>query len=134
MLYQIWKGGENVAARPQRDIVYVVSSIEKVRESRQGFVFSDGHGAHQITRFYDDIAHITEVDFDMVKEQFWTDTTTDSDRKRRKQAEFLVESELPLEYVLGIGVFDEETRIFADELAAKHGRTLISKVKRNWYY
>ncbi|MCU0427574.1 MAG: DUF4433 domain-containing protein [Candidatus Kapabacteria bacterium] len=134
MLYQIWRGGENVLAQPQRDIVYLVSSVEKVRESGQGFVFSDGHGIHRLTKFYDNLENLTEVDFEMVKEQHWSDTVTDSDRKRRKQAEFLVKSELGVEYLLGIGVFDEETRIFADSLATKYGSRLPAKVYRNWYY
>jgi hypothetical protein len=84
MLYQIWKGGENVIAQAQHDIVYLVSSVEKVRESGQGFVFSDGHGIHRLTKFYDNLENLTEVDFEIVKAQQWSDTITDSDRKRRK--------------------------------------------------
>ncbi len=104
MLYQIWKGGENVIARPQRDIVYVVSSVEKIVESRQDFVFSDGHGIHHLTKFYDKLEYLPEVDKKTVKAQQWSNTEYDSDRQRRKQAEFLVKGELSLEYVLGIGV------------------------------
>ena len=58
--------------------------------ARIGFVFSDGHGLARFTAWYDDLADLDRVDWDMVYQRYWRDTSDDMDRQRRKQAEFLV--------------------------------------------
>ncbi|UTW68357.1 DUF4433 domain-containing protein [Anaerobacillus sp. HL2] len=44
------------------------------------------------------------MDWDVMESKYWFDTDDDPDRKRRRQAEFLVLRHFPLELVLGIGV------------------------------
>ncbi|WP_372511841.1 DarT ssDNA thymidine ADP-ribosyltransferase family protein, partial [Frankia umida] len=48
-----------------------------------------------------------EVDHNIMRVQWWNDTDDDNDRKRRRQAEFLVYGKLPLELVMYIGVRTE---------------------------
>jgi len=49
-----------------------------------------------MSQFFNDEDSLEEVDWNAVKLKRWTDTEDDPDRKRRKQAEFLVFNELPL--------------------------------------
>ena len=75
----------------QTPLIYLVSTAQAVQASGAGFVFSDGHGMASFTEWFDDLADLVSVDWDMVYQKFWADDPTgDNDRQRRKQAEFLV--------------------------------------------
>jgi hypothetical protein len=43
-----------------------------------------------LTDFYDDLNDLKEVDWNVMTLRIWKDTNDDPDRKRRRQAEFLV--------------------------------------------
>jgi len=54
------------------------------------FVFTNGHALASYTDYFDDLAKLDQVDWDIVYEQYWADNVDDMDRQRRKQAEFLI--------------------------------------------
>jgi ssDNA thymidine ADP-ribosyltransferase, DarT len=134
MLYGIWKGYNNVIQRPQRDIVYLVSNFDLIEESNQEFVFFDGHGVHILSECYNNKEKFENIDWKIVKNKFWNIDEKDPDRKRRKQAEFLVHRELSIEYLIGIGVFDKEVKNKIDSILKKINCNLNCKVKKDWYY
>ena len=59
-----------------------------IAAAKAGFVFTDGHAIMQLSKFYDDLGYLTEIDWDIMEEKYWRDTIEDPDRKRRRQAEF----------------------------------------------
>ncbi|WP_108425032.1 DUF4433 domain-containing protein [Flagellimonas amoyensis] len=109
MLYVIQNGYNGVTALHPSKIVYCVSSIQKVIDTNIDYVYTDGHATDRFTKFYvpEDIANIEDqVDFRATEAKFWKDEG-DLDLKRRKEAEFLIKSDLQFADILGFAVYDE---------------------------
>jgi len=86
-----------------------------------------------MSQFFNDEDSLEEVDWNAVKLKRWTDTEDDPDRKRRKQAEFLVFNELPLDTLVAIVVYNETVKNeILTKFATYDSRNVI--VKTNWYY
>jgi len=112
MLYVIQKGFNGVPVTHAQDIVYCVTSIQKVVDTNQEFVYTNGHAVDTFSSQYKpaDIVNIeSQVDFQAVKVRDWK-SLTDLDLKRRMQAEFLVFGDLPFDAVLGFIVYNESAK------------------------
>jgi hypothetical protein len=135
MLYSIHKGNVAGCSKSQKDIAYLVTSAELVRDHCDGFAFTDGHGIMQTTRFFNDLRHLKDnIDWQIMQAKFWRDTNEDPDRKRRRQAEFLAFKFVPWSIIDSVAVMR------AIDLAAIR-RTLYDadhktpvEAKPIWYY
>jgi len=134
MLYAIHCGNVEDCTASQADIVYLVSSAESVAASELEFVFTDGHGIMELSDFYDNLANLGEVDWDVMKAKYWADTLDDPDRKRRRQAEFLVYQEFPWDRIETIAVMNNETRTQVEEIVSGSAQKPPISVERRWYY
>src|ERR1051326_1675326 len=90
MLFAIYRGQVQGYVGTQQNVVHLSSSVEVVIQKAKAFVFTDGHAEMDFSEFFMDIAHLDRVDWKIMQEQHWHDTNEDGDRKRRRQAEFLV--------------------------------------------
>lgn len=72
--------GYGVPALNPSNIVYLVSNIQKILDAQLSFVFTNGHDPN------------------------------DLDLKRRKEAEFLVLNDIPINLILGYIVYDEQAK------------------------
>ncbi len=134
MLYEIQNGFNGVTKRNPEEIIYLVTTYKKITEYECQYVFSDGHGYHLMSQFFNDEDSLDEVDWETVNLVHWNDTEDDPDRKRRKQAEFLVFKELPLSALIAVVVYNQPVK---NEILAKFaGYDLICSVivEPNWYY
>jgi len=84
------------------------------------------------TDFFDDLKDLDKVDWALMKQRYWNDTNDDPDRKRRRQAEFLVHDFFPWELVNYVGVFDDKAA-HAVDLILQKGNPPVG-VERGWYY
>ncbi|MGZ8247290.1 type II toxin-antitoxin system toxin DNA ADP-ribosyl transferase DarT [Methylomagnum sp.] len=134
MLYTLSRGNVEGFTGGQGAIVYLVSTAQTVQAAGLDFVFSDGHGIMAITDFYDDLAHLNAVDWPLMRANYWADTDDDLDRKRRRQAEFLVHERFPVELIQNIGVIDPIKKQEAEILLAEFGFTMPVAIQRGWYY
>ncbi len=134
MLYNIWKGFQGVKKRSQEDIIYLVSSYDKIKEIGCRYVYFDGHGYHNLSQIYSDDEGLKEIDWKAVKETNWQDTAENPDLKRRKQAELLVHSEAPLKAIIGIACYSEEVKRKIDNEIQRKNLKLVCKVRKKWYY
>lgn len=134
MLYNIVNGYSGATKRSQNDIIYLVTTSDKIKESGNKFVFFDGHGSNKFSKSFNDDSGIIEIDWETVKAKFWFNTDDDPDRERRKQAEFLVHSELEIKYLTGIGVYDETVQQKILTLLKEKSVNLKCIVKSDWYY
>lgn len=133
MLYTINRG--NVPCEGGQDaLVHLVSTAQKVAAAGLGYAFSDGHGIMAYSSFYDDLAQLDEVDWDVIGSRQWADTVEDGDRKRRKQAEFLVWDSFPMRLLSGIAVRSPQRRQQVETLLERHGLELKVVDKPAWYY
>jgi len=112
MLYVIWRGYNGVALTKQDDIVYIVSNVQKIIDLQLEFVFTDGHAVDAYTSFYNktNIEEMSNIiDFNAVKAKYWIDEN-DLDKKRKKEAEFLIADVIPYSAVLGYIVYNTKAQ------------------------
>lgn len=109
MLYVVQNGFNNVGPISAEKIVYCVSSVERILELNLEFIFTNGHAKSIFSSFYDhkDINRLNEViDWDAIAKKYWLDES-DLDLKRRKEAEFLISGDIPIEAILGYVVYNK---------------------------
>ncbi len=136
MLFAISRGLVEGYAGGQAGVIYLVSSCETVVQAGAPFVFTDGHAVKRLTNQFEDLSKLSEIDWPLMKAKYWHDTDQDGDRKRRRQAEFLVRDFCPWQVIQGIGVYDEEHAAAVREalVSANAPHRPDVKIKRDWYY
>ena len=134
MLYTIDKGNVPGYIGGQKSIIYLVSLIEFV-DGKRPWVFTDGHGTMAFTNYYNDLNFLDEIDWDVMDSKYWYDTSDDPDRKRRRQAEFLVHRYFPLSLVQGIGVYDSQVELYVKQMfKGTNFEIPVKIVYPAWYY
>jgi len=133
MLYCIWRGFD-VEQRPQEDIIYLISTIEKLQELNAPFIFTDGHSFAAYTQFFNDTRYLSQIDWKTVNLNRWNNTPDDSDRKRRKEAECLVHKEVPFESIIGIVVYNQKVYDYISSVLKKNKINLPINTMPGWYY
>ncbi|MFI5835007.1 DUF4433 domain-containing protein [Micromonospora sp. NPDC051300] len=117
-------------------LVYLVSTTARVHDAGLAWVASDGNCAAAVTRFTavaDDLADL--VDWSLMRERIWRDTSEDPDRRRRRLAEFLVHREFPLRLIAGYAVRTAARREQLTQVL--HAAGIIDAyvgVRPDWYY
>ena len=135
MLFRIQQGGvEGVSSDPAR-LVYLVSSTEVMLNAGLRCVFTDGNAASAITDFYDDQQLLDQVvDWPLMRATYWYNTPEDGDRRRRRQAEFLVHGAVPLDLINELGLYDPGVGASVQEIAVASGRNVTIRVRSGWYF
>ncbi len=130
MLFVIWKGFNNVKDIKQEDIVYIVSSVQKMTDLGVDYKFTDGHAVAGLSNFYSKES-ITEIDnlldWAAIKAIDWK---IEPDLKRKKEAEFLVLGDIDYEAVLGYIVYNDVAKNKVEQFNTNR----IITVKRNYYF
>ncbi len=112
MLYVVQKGFNMVAPTPAEDIVYCVTSVQKIIDQKLDFIFSNGHAVDSFTSQFtsEDIDNLNNIlDWNAIKAKYWRDDT-DLDLKRRKEAEFLVSGDISIHAILGYLVYNQNSK------------------------
>ncbi len=89
MLYVVQKGFNAVAPTNPENIVYCVTSVQKIIDCNLNFVFTNGHAVDGFTSEFtnQDITNLDQIlDWDAIKAKYWQNEN-DLDVKRRKEAE-----------------------------------------------
>ncbi len=112
MLYVVQNGFNMVAPTSAENIIYCVSSVQRIIDLELDFVFTDGHAVDRFSSQYTaaDIQNIEEVlDKKAINAKYWIDES-DLDIKRRKEAEFLVLGDIKKEAILGYLTYNENAK------------------------
>ena len=133
MLYCI-KNGFDVTRKPQNEIIYLISSMEKLIELKKRFVFTDGHAFAAFTMFFNNVNDLYQIDWNAVNLVRGNNTETDPDRKRRKQAECFVNKDITLEAINEIVVYNQECFDYISKVLKKHKTKLQIRIEPSWYY
>lgn len=134
MLYTISRGNITNCVGGQEAVLHLVCSAQKVQSARLRFVFTNGHGIMAFTDFFDDLNHLDEVDWPLMTAKIWRDTFEDPDRKRRRQAEFLIYEFFPLKLVDEIVVMTTAMKRKVESILSPLNDKLSVKVAPSWYY
>lgn len=134
MLYAIHTGFVEGYNEGQKPILHLASSVEFASSLKKPWCFTDGHAVMDYTLFFEDLGDLQQIDWVVMRSQYWNDTQEEPDRKRRRQAEFLVHEFFPWDAVRFIGVYNEviKKEVAAVVGAARHQPEV--QVKRAWYY
>lgn len=133
MLYCI-ANGYDVQKLDQENIIYLITSIEKLDETGVKFVFTDGHSYSALTRFFNNISDLIKIDWKTVHSKRWNNLPDDPDRKRRKEAECLVYKELTFDKILAISVYNQNASNYISSVLQKNNLNIPVLIKPDWYY
>ncbi len=135
MLYSIHNGYVEGYQGGQDSILHLEARIEHVIHRGLPFVFSDGHAEMAISRFFNDPDDLNVIDWELMNSIWWNDTLEYPDRKRRRQAEFLVYSFFPWDLITKIGVrlikIQSQVKDIIEQRSEYHP---IVEQEQSWYY
>ena len=134
MLYAISRGAVAGYVGGQKPIIHLVTEAEAIAQAGLPFVFTDGHAVIQISEFFTDLSDLGKVDWALMAQKYWSDTDEDGDRKRRRQAEFLVHKFLPWETIARIGVNTTTLAGQVQQCLQGVAHKPVVTVERSWYY
>ncbi len=134
MLYTIHKGNVEGYQGEQESILHLVASAEQVVKSKLAYTFTDGHADVDLSCFFTDLSDLDKIDWDIMKEKYWNDTIADGDRKRRRQAEFLVYEFFPINLLISIGVINDKIEQQVKYMLQNKIINPAIKVIPAWYY
>ncbi len=134
MLYTLNKGNVTSYTQGQAAIIHLVSDVLEIEIRGLDFVFTDGHAIMTFTDFFDNLNYLDAIDWDVMESHYWNDTNEDNDRKRRRQAEFLVHNFLPWELIEEIGVMNSTIKVQAENILQNFTHKPRVIVHKDWYY
>lgn len=127
MLYVIQNGYNGVPVCEAKNIVYLVTTIQEITIHNLDYLFSDGHAIMKFSTIYDSsqIANINSLlDFKTIKDPKWNDSN-DLDKKRRKEAEFLIGSDIPLSAITNFVVVNATAKTTLENLGVPSNLILV---------
>lgn len=134
MLYAVHGGQVSGYEGGQANVVHLVAEAEALVASGAICVHTEGHAAMQPIAFHPGCEGLSRLDWPLIRSGSWGNTPDDGDRKRRKQAEFLVHGSVPWTAISHVGVIDATiaARVTALLATASHRPEVV--VQRHWYY
>ena len=135
MLYVLSRRGVEGVECVQEDLVYLVSSVERIAEQPLDFVFTDRHAVLAYANFFDRIEDLHQLDWTAIRSEQWGDRY-DATRMVRelKQAEFLVCQHVPANCIEGIVCQTEKTSTFVAGYLADAGSQIPCVVRPNYFF
>jgi len=94
-------------------------------------MFTDGHGIISYVNHYNQLADLPKLFWNVINAKYWSDFV---DGRCKRQAEFMVKEQFPLNLVQEIGVMDEGMRQQVETLITASAFRPLIKVRREWYF
>jgi hypothetical protein len=135
MLFTINKGNVQSYNGGQQQIIYFVVEIAAIAEANIPYTFTDGHPVMAYSSFCEDLNYLTHIiDWELMESRYWFDTDEDPDRKRRRQAEFLIYQQCPWRLVREIGVKDSSMKTKVINILQQYNDQTLVTIHNEWYF
>lgn len=134
MLYNIYTGRGEVPRRANEEICILVSSVHKVRDLGLDFVFTDRHAYPPLARYFNDTAHLSEIDWPLLQARNFQRNPDDPEQIERYQAEALVHRHVPVAGLVGIIRYTNAVKADLDAQIQAQGLQLNVRVMLQWYF
>jgi len=134
MLYAIYRDQVPGIEGGQSRIAHLELDAEALIAAGLPCFHTDGNAASQPRRFHASADGLLGLSWDVIRSTSWRDTPDDNDRKRRKQAEFLVHDRVDWSFVVRIGVMDAAAAAAARDMLAKQAHRPVVDIRRDWFY
>jgi hypothetical protein len=134
MLYTISRGNVVGYSDGQEQVVHLATTVEAACAPSTRWFFTDGHADMEISKQFGQLSNLDKIDWNIMNETWWNDTIQDGDRKRRRQAEFLVHQSFPWASILEIGVMSEKIALLVRAALKVANHQPKVAVRSDWYY
>lgn len=134
MLYAIDRGAVEAYKGQQLSIVYLIVRVQDVVNAGLPYVFTDGNAATGYSLFFNDLSQLDNLNWTSIEAVYWNDTDETPDRKREKQAEFLLRDRCPWSFIEGVAVADQRALAQVQQHLAGQAHQPEVQVCRSWYY
>lgn len=128
MLFVVQNGGNFVEKLiTAENIIYLACPMSEIVKSNKIYYFKDGHSTDNLSSFYDN-SKITDlpniIDWDSIKASFWGGHEN-LNKKRKKQAEFLVVKDLSAYSIGRFGCANENAKIKLIDMGIEEAKIKI---------
>ncbi len=135
MLFAISKNQVDGYTSGQAPILHLESDAESVARAGVPFTFTDGHAEMAVSEFSSDISALrSKIDWSLMNSRYWNDTVEYPDRKRKRQAEFLLHAFAPWTLIMSIGVINQQLKEEVEAILSPSQHRPPVKITPNWYY
>lgn len=126
--------GRSVQQRSNEEIVILVSSLYRVEQLNLPFVFTNAHAYPDWTNYYNDLAHLDEIDWPILQRRDFKRDPDDPRKMERYQAEALIHHHLPITGLLGIMCYNDAMKKRIEQDVAARGLALPVHARPGWYF
>jgi hypothetical protein len=117
------------------ELVYLVSSVERLVELDLPVLFTDRNAVLDIATYTSDPAELDElIDWSLMHAKYWGSTPEQPDRRERRMAECLVHGQLPWEAVHYVVTRNKACATRAEQELAAVGASARMVVRPGWYF
>ncbi len=117
------------------EIVYLVTSVDRLVESRADLVFTDRNAALNHAKFSTDATTLDHfIDWSLMEGRMWNDTHSQPDRKERRMAECLAHGHVPWDALIGVATQTEAQRRHVEDLLSRVGTPTTVLARPGWYF
>ena len=134
MMYNIHTGRSGIIKRSNEEICILVSSLPKMQELGQEFIFTDRHAYTWASRYFNSMEHIGEVDWSLLQARNFARNPDDPAQIERYQAEALIHQHCPVSGLIGIVCHSETGKMRAQAQVVAQGLNLPVHARPGWYF
>jgi hypothetical protein len=134
MLYNIYTGRGGVRHFPNKDIVILVSSMERISALGLPFVFTDRHAYTVTANFYNRLEHLDQIDWLLLQRRNFQRDSDDPEKVERYQAEAMVRGQVPIHALLGVVCYTEHAQEELQTQVDRLGIGLNIHCLPHWYF
>lgn len=134
MLLNIKTGHNGIVKRPMSEIVIAFTSLRTLAAKSIPFIFTDRHAYLQTASFFDDLAHLDSIPWNLLQNRDFKKDAYDPSKFERYQAESLVHRHLPVSALSGILCYSNAQKVVLQGELEKRGQTLQVAIKPDCYF
>ncbi|HBI36005.1 MAG: hypothetical protein A2015_06155 [Spirochaetes bacterium GWF1_31_7] len=116
----------------QEPIIHLVADFDKViswsNTNGKRWVFTDSNAGSYYFNDYNSLSELSKIDWNAVQTTDWQDC------REKKQAEFLIENNLPFQFIESIIVYSHEQLQKVQDILKLSGHKPPVVINKNWYY
>jgi hypothetical protein len=133
MLHMI-QHGPKALRRPPSELIYYVLPLKTALEGGGRWCFTDGNARVHTSQYYETKEDLARLDWQVIGSQNWIGFDFDQDRKRRKQAEFLIKGHVPFYWIQYLITYDAASSVKARGIVEKSGVEVLVKPSGKHYF
>ena len=134
MMRNIRSGRGGVQQRSNDEIVILVSSLHHITKKGLPFLFTNMHAYYRWASYYDDLAHLDQVDWPLLQARDFRRDENDPVKFERYKAEALIHKHCPVSGLIGIVCHSETGKMSAQSQIDAKGLNLPIYVRPDWYF